>query len=57
MRQIGIEIFQDRSCGLLGLPQKAYIEGVLGRFDMEKCYARVAPIQKGANSPYAMPTK
>ena len=43
---IGIEIFRDRSCGLLGLSQKAYIERVLGRFNMEKCSAR-APIQKG----------
>ena len=44
---IGIEIFQDRSRGLLGLSHKAYIERVLERFNMEKCFAGVAPIQKG----------
>ena len=33
---IGIEIFRDRSQGLLGLSQKAYINKVLGRFRMEK---------------------
>ena len=32
---IGIEIFRDRSRGLLGLFQKAYIKGVLERFNME----------------------
>ena len=44
---IGIEIFRDRSRGLLGLSQKAYIERVLERFNKEKCSAGVAPIQKG----------
>ena len=44
---IGIEIFRDRSRGLLGLSQKAYIERVLERFNMEKCSTGVAPIQKG----------
>ena len=44
---IGIEIFQDRSHGLLGLSQKAYVGRVLERFNMKKCSARVVPIQKG----------
>jgi len=34
---IGIEIFRNRSQGLLGLPQKAYINKVLERFKMERC--------------------
>ena len=41
---IGIEIFWDRSRGLLGLSQKAYIERVLKRFNMENYSASVAPI-------------
>ncbi|KAL6346564.1 hypothetical protein AAG906_000182 [Vitis piasezkii] len=44
---IGIEIFHDRSRGLLGLSQNRYIETILERFDMENCSASVAPIQKG----------
>uniref|UniRef100_A0A2N9HUJ9 Reverse transcriptase Ty1/copia-type domain-containing protein n=1 Tax=Fagus sylvatica TaxID=28930 RepID=A0A2N9HUJ9_FAGSY len=44
---IGIEIFRNRSRGILGLSQKAYIERVLERFKMENCSASVAPIQKG----------
>lgn len=44
---IGIEIFRDRSQGWLGLSQKAYINKVLERFKMDKCYASVVPIQKG----------
>ena len=43
---IGIEIFWDRSFELLGLSQKAYIERILERFNMEKCSIGVAPIQK-----------
>lgn len=34
---IGIEIFRDRSQGLLGLSQETYINKVLERFRMEKC--------------------
>ena len=41
---IGIEIFRDRSRGILGLSQIAYIERVLERFKMENCSASVAPI-------------
>ena len=44
---IGIEIFRDRSQGLLGLSQRAYIDKVLERFRMEKCSAGIVPIQKG----------
>ena len=44
---IGIEIFHDRSRGLLGLSQKTYIEKVLEKFNMNKCSLRVVPIQKG----------
>ena len=44
---IGIEIFQDKSRGLLGLSQKAYIERVLQRFKIVNYSASVAPIQKG----------
>ena len=43
---IGIEIFQDRSCGILGLSQKAYIDRILERFKMENCFTSVAHIQK-----------
>ena len=34
---IGIKIFRNRLQGLLGLPQKAYINKVLERFKMERC--------------------
>jgi hypothetical protein len=44
---IGIEIFCDRSQGLLGLSQKAYIEKIIERFHMDKCSAGIVPIQKG----------
>jgi len=44
---MGIEIFRDRSQGLLGLSQNAYINKVLERFRMNKCSASPIPIQKG----------
>ncbi|KAA0032876.1 Retrovirus-related Pol polyprotein from transposon TNT 1-94 [Cucumis melo var. makuwa] len=44
---IGIEIFRDRTHGLLGLSQKAYINKVLEKFKMDKCSSSVVPIQKG----------
>jgi len=44
---IGIDIFCDRSQGLLGLSQKSYINKVLERFGMDKCSAGIVPIQKG----------
>ena len=43
---IGIEIFRNRSQGLLGLSQKGYINKVLERFRMESCSAGIVPIQK-----------
>ena len=46
---IGIEIFRDRSQGILGLSQKAYINKVLERFKMESCTLSPVPIQKGDN--------
>ena len=41
---IGIEIFQNRSQGMLGLSQKAYISKALKRFKMKKCSASPIPI-------------
>ena len=34
---IGIEIFHNRSQGLLRLSQKAYINKILEKFKMERC--------------------
>ncbi|RVW35834.1 Retrovirus-related Pol polyprotein from transposon TNT 1-94 [Vitis vinifera] len=44
---IGIEIFRDRSRGVLGLSQKGYIDQVLERFNMQSCSSGIAPILKG----------
>ena len=44
---IGIEIFRNRSQGMLGLSQKSYINKVLERFRMQNCSASPVPIQKG----------
>ena len=44
---IGIEIFRDRTNGILGLSQTAYINKILERFRMESCSAGIVPIQKG----------
>jgi len=44
---IGIEIFRDRSQGILGLSQKGYIERILERFGMSKCSPGTVPVQKG----------
>ena len=44
---IGIKINRDRSRGILGLSQKAYIEKVLKRYNMQNCSPSVAPIVKG----------
>jgi len=46
---IGIEIFRDRSQGLLGLSQKAYINKVLERFRIDKCSTSPVPIHKEDN--------
>jgi hypothetical protein len=43
---LGIEIHRDRSKGVLGLSQKAYIEKVLKKFSMHKCSPSPAPIVK-----------
>ena len=34
---LGIQIYKDRSKGILGLSQKAYIDKVLSRFSMSNC--------------------
>ena len=44
---IGISISRKRSHGLLGLSQKAYIEKILERFNMNNFSAGVVPIQIG----------
>ena len=44
---LGIEIHRDRSKGVLGLSQKAYIEKVLKKFSMHKCSPSPAPVVKG----------
>ncbi|GJY11820.1 putative RNA-directed DNA polymerase, partial [Tanacetum coccineum] len=44
---IGIEIHRDRANGRLGLSQKAYIERILNRFNMQHCSPTVAPVIKG----------
>ncbi|KAK1415826.1 hypothetical protein QVD17_31614 [Tagetes erecta] len=44
---IGIEIHRDRPRGTLGLSQKAYIERVLTRYNMQHCSPSVAPVVKG----------
>ena len=44
---LGIEIYRDRSRGVLGLSQKAYISKVLERFNMTTCSPSAAPTVKG----------
>jgi hypothetical protein len=44
---LGIEIHRDRSKGVLGLSQKAYIEKVLKKFSIHKCSLSPAPVVKG----------
>ena len=44
---LGIEIFCDRSRNLLRLSQRAYIDRVLKRFNMQMCKAGNVPIVKG----------
>ncbi|CAM8984117.1 unnamed protein product [Rhodiola kirilowii] len=44
---IGIKIHRDRSRGILGLSQEAYINKVLESFGMKNCSPSVAPIVKG----------
>ena len=42
-----IEIHRDRSCGLLHLSQKYYINRILERFNMSMCSAGDAHVVKG----------
>ena len=44
---LGIEIHRNRSCRLLGLSQRAYVDRVLERFNMQLCKPRIAPVCKG----------
>ena len=44
---LGIEIHRDRSKGVLGLSQKAYIEKILKKFSIHKYSPSLAPIVKG----------
>ena len=44
---LGIEIYRDRSRNLLGLSQRAYINHVLKRFNMQMCKTGDVPIVKG----------
>jgi hypothetical protein len=43
----GIEIHRDRTKGVLGLSQKAYIEKMLARYNMDKCSGTPVPFAKG----------
>ncbi|RVW84956.1 Retrovirus-related Pol polyprotein from transposon TNT 1-94 [Vitis vinifera] len=44
---LGIQIHRDRSRGILGLSQKAYIDKVLSRFGMNNCAPGDTPVAKG----------
>jgi hypothetical protein len=44
---LGIEIHRDRTKGVLVLSQKAYIEKMLARYNMDKCSATPVPFAKG----------
>ncbi|XP_043699978.1 secreted RxLR effector protein 161-like [Telopea speciosissima] len=44
---LGIEIHRNRSCGILDLSLKDYIERVLKRFNMLACSPNKAPVVKG----------
>jgi hypothetical protein len=43
----GIEIHLDRTRGVLGLSQKTYIEKVVKRYNMHKCFGTPVPFVKG----------
>ena len=43
---LGIEIHRDRAQGVLGLSQKAYIEKMLKRYNLDKCNTSPVPLQK-----------
>ena len=44
---LGIEIHRNRSCRLLGLSQRAYVDRILERFNMQQCKPGIAPVCKG----------
>ena len=44
---LGIEIHRDRNNGVLGLPQEAYLENVLKKYNMHASKSTPAPIVKG----------
>ena len=44
---LGVEIFRDQSRGLLGLSQKAYVNSIPERFNMQNCSRWKAPISRG----------
>ena len=44
---LGIKILRDRANGVLKLSQRAYIERILKRFNMQNCKSTRAPIVKG----------
>ncbi|GJZ20338.1 hypothetical protein Tco_0556928 [Tanacetum coccineum] len=44
---IGIKIYRDRSRGILGLSQRAYIDKILKKYSMQNCSPTVAPVVKG----------
>ena len=44
---LGIELHRDRSHNLLGLSQRAYVDHVLKRFNMENCKVGEVPVVKG----------
>ena len=44
---IGIKIYRDRHNWILGLSQRAYIERVLNRYNMQHCSPSIAPVVKG----------
>ena len=44
---LGIEIHRNRSRGLLGLSQRAYVDRILERFNMQQCKSGIAHVCKG----------
>ena len=44
---LGIQIYRDRSKGILGISHKAYIDKVLSRFGMSDCALGDTPMAKG----------
>ena len=44
---LGIEIHRNRSCRLLGLSQRIYVDRILERFNMQQCKPGIARVCKG----------